>query len=150
MKKKRLAKILQLIEQYDVENQDVLIKLLQKEGFHVTQATVSRDIKELDLIKVVSGYGGYKYVKRDRQKNKSNDKYISIFRESVTGIDYACNMVVIKSHNGMANAACTAVDAMNLKDVLGTIAGDDTIFVACRSERAAKDLCEQIDKLIVS
>lgn len=150
MKKKRLEKILELIEQYDVENQDVLIKLLEKEGFHVTQATVSRDIKELDLIKVVSGYGGYKYVKRDRQNKKSTDKYIAIFRESVTGIDYAGNMVVIKSHNGMANAACAAVDTMQFTDVLGTIAGDDTIFVACRNEKAAKAVCEQIDKLVTA
>ena len=150
MKKKRLKKILELIKQYDVENQEVLLKLLQKEGFRVTQATISRDIKELDLVKVASGYGSYKYIEREKQSGKSNDKYISIFRESVIGIDYAGNLVVIKSHNGMANAACTAVDAMHLNDVLGTIAGDDTIFVACKSEQAAKELCEQIDKLIVS
>ena len=150
MKKKRLQKILEIIREYDVENQDVLLELLQKEGFQVTQATISRDIKELDLVKVASGYGSYKYIEREKQTDKNSDKYISIFRESVTGIDYAGNLVVIKSHNGMANAACTAVDTMNLNDVLGTIAGDDTIFVACKSEKAAKDLCEQIDKLIVS
>ncbi|MBR2590366.1 MAG: arginine repressor [Clostridia bacterium] len=150
MKKKRLAKIMQLIEQYDVENQDVLIKLLQKEGFQVTQATVSRDIKELDLIKVVSGYGGYKYVKRERNNKKSTDKYIAIFRESVTGIDFAGNMVVVKCHNGMANAACAAIDTMQVSDILGTIAGDDTIFAVCSNEKAAQTVCEKIDKLIVS
>ena len=148
MKKKRLEKILQLIKQYDVENQEVLLKLLNKEGFNVTQATISRDIKELDLVKVVSGYGGYKYVERDKHSKTNAGKYISIFRESVIGIDYANNLVVIKSHNGMANAACAAVDTMNFNDVLGTIAGDDTIFVACKSETAARDLCAQIGKLI--
>lgn len=148
MKKKRLQKILELIKKFDVENQDVLIKLLEKEGFHVTQATISRDIKELDLVKVVSGYGGYKYVEREKQVKTDSEKYISIFKESVIGIDHAGNLAVIKSHIGMANAACAAIDTMNFADILGTIAGDDTIFVACRSEEAAKTLCDEIDKLI--
>lgn len=148
MKKKRLEKILELIEKYDVENQDVLMKLLHQEGFHVTQATVSRDIKELDLIKVVTGYGGYKYMKRESDRKASSDKYISIFRESVIGMDYAGNLVVIKSHNGMANAACAAIDTMHFSDILGTIAGDDTIFVACKSEQAAKRLCDEVNAMM--
>ena len=148
MKKKRLEKILELIQNYDVENQDVLIKLLQKEGFHVTQATISRDIKELDLVKVATGYGGYKYIKRDTGNKAKAHKYMAIFRESVTAISYANNLAVIKCHNGMANAACAAIDTMNYSDVLGTIAGDDTIFVACKSEEGAKTLCEEMNRLM--
>lgn len=148
MKKKRLEKIIELINKYDIENQDILMKMLQKEGFNVTQATISRDIKELDLVKVVSGFGGYKYVERNTGSKENSGKFISIFRESVVGIDYAGNMVVIKSHTGMANAACAAIDTMPWSGALGTIAGDDTIFVVCRSESAAENLCDEIAKLI--
>lgn len=148
MKKKRLEKILELIKEYDIENQDLLMRMLEKEGFKVTQATVSRDIKELDLVKVVSKFGGYKYVARENGSKENVNKFISIFRESVLGIDYAGNMIVIKSYAGMANAACAAVDSMSWNGILGTIAGDDTIFVVCRSETVAEGLYEQISQLI--
>lgn len=148
MKKKRLEKILELIKKHDIENQDVLMKMLQKEGFNVTQATISRDIKELDLIKVVSNFGGYKYVERESGNKENATKFISIFRDSVVSIDFAVNMVVIKSYPGMANAACAAIDNMPWNGVLGTIAGDDTIFVVCTSEESASEMCEEISKLI--
>ena len=148
MKKKRLKKILELIKKYDIENQDVLMKMLQKEGFNVTQATISRDIKELDLIKVVSDFGGYKYVERDNGEKENMSKFISIFRDSVIGVDYAGNMLVLKSYSGMANAACAAIDSMSWDGVLGTIAGDDTIFAVCRNEKAAEEMSEEIDKMI--
>lgn len=147
-KKKRLAKILELISNYDIENQEELQKMLENEGFAVTQATVSRDIKELDLIKVVSSFGSYKYIERNKGGKEKYNKYISIFKDSVIGIDFAGNMVVIKSHIGMANAACAAVDTMSFNGVLGTIAGDDTIFVVCRTAESAQKLCEDISKLI--
>ena len=148
MKKKRLKKILELIKKFDIENQDVLMKMLQKEGFNVTQATISRDIKELDLIKVVSDFGGYKYVERDNGESENKSKFISIFRDSVISVDYAGNMLVLKSYSGMANAACAAVDSMSWNGVLGTIAGDDTIFAVCKSEALAAEACEEISKLI--
>ena len=148
MKKKRLEKILELIQKYDVENQDVLIKLLEKEGFHVTQATICRDIKELDLIKVVTGYGGYKYTRRNQGNKANTDKYIAIFREAVMTIAFAGNLAVIKCHNGMARAACAGIDTMHFADVVGTIAGEDTIFVACKSEESAKKLCDEMNKLM--
>ena len=147
-KKKRLEKILEIISSFDIENQDELMKMLQKEGFSVTQATVSRDIKELDLIKVVSNFGTYKYIERNSASKKSSSKYFSILKESVVNIDFAGNMVVIKSHIGMANAACTAIDTMSFNGVLGTIAGDDTIFIVCRTMEAAEKFCDDIIKII--
>ena len=147
-KKKRLAKILEIISNFDVENQEELMRLLEKEGFLVTQATISRDIKELDLIKVVSSFGSYKYMERNKGGKDKFGKYISIFRDAVVGMDFAGNMVVIKSHIGMANAACTAIDTMSFSGVLGTIAGDDTIFVVCRTNEAAQKLCDEMAKLI--
>ena len=147
-KKKRHAKILELISKFDIENQDELMRMLQKEGFSVTQATVSRDIKELDLIKVVSNFGSYKYIERNSGGQEKRGKYISILKDSVTGIDYAGNMVVIKSHIGMANAACTAIDTMSFNGILGTIAGDDTIFVVCRTPESAEKFCDDILHLI--
>lgn len=148
MKKKRLKKILELINKFDIENQDVLMKMLQKEGFNVTQATISRDIKELDLIKVVSEFGGYKYVERDTGENENNSKFISIFRDSVISVNHAGNMLILKSYSGMANAACAAIDSMSWKGVLGTIAGDDTIFAVCSDETTAQQTSEEISKLI--
>lgn len=148
MKKKRLEKILELIKKYDIENQDTLMKMLKKEGFNVTQATVSRDIKELDLVKIVSSYGGYKYVTRENGPKENVDKFISIFKDSVISIDFAGNMIVIKSYSGMANAACAAIDSMSWRGILGTIAGDDTIFVVCRTSADAEELCKDIRKLI--
>ena len=147
-KKNRLAKIKELIKTYDIENQEELLKMLKNEGFAVTQATISRDIKELDLIKVVSNFGSYKYTERSRVGIGQASKYISIFKEAFTGIDFAGNMVVIKAHNGMANAACAAIDTMLFGGVLGTIAGDDTIFAVCRTPEAAENLCSEISKLI--
>ena len=147
-KEKRLEKILEIISSFDIENQDELMKMLQKEGFSVTQATVSRDIKELDLIKVVSNFGTYKYIERNSTSKENSSKYISILKDSVVNIDYAGNMVVIKSHIGMANAACAAIDTMSFNGTLGTIAGDDTIFIVCRTNEAAEKFCDDITKII--
>ena len=148
MKKKRLEKILELINEYDIENQEVLMQYLAKEGFEVTQATISRDIKELGLVKEISKFGGYKYASRKHDAKENVNKFISIFRESVLSIDYAMNIIVIKSYAGMANAACAAIDAMAWRGILGTIAGDDTIFVVCRTEELAMELNKEISLLI--
>ena len=147
--KKRLAKILQLIEQYDVENQDVLIKLLQKEGFHVTQATVSRDIKEMRLLKTLDSNGTYKY-SAEMVSAEEQQSHSYLFSTAVTGVDCAHSLVVIKTQIGMAQAVCAALDATDRVGVLGSIAGDDTIFVATRTDSVAVSLVTDIKKMMTA
>lgn len=149
MKQKRHKAILDIIEQNEVYNQDSLLTLLKLEGFDVTQATVSRDIRVLDLVKVQSDSGKHRYSKhQDYAVKKNAVKFKSVFVEAVISVDYALNTVVIKCHVGMANAACAALDAMDVGDVVGTLAGDDTIFVLVRSEKAAMEYAQKIIELI--
>lgn len=143
MKNKRQYKILEIIKEHDVETQEMLQSLLCEYGFNVTQATVSRDIKELGLIKKAGENGVYKYIEPMAGKSKQN-----IFVDTVTSIDYAINIVVIKCHNGMAQAACAALDSMNYSNIVGTIAGDDTIFAVMRTEYDAKKLVNAFKELI--
>lgn len=149
MKAKRHAKILELIGNKHINTQEELQAELGKSGFQVTQATVSRDIKELRLIKSLSNDGSYHYT--THQKEKGSDlsfKFHAIFSESVRGVDYAQNLVVVKCYTGMANAACAALDSIHWEGVVGTIAGDDTILVVMRSEAAAEKMIEDLNKLI--
>lgn len=147
MKKKRLEKILEIIEKHRVETQEEMQKHLLKAGFDVTQATVSRDINELKLIKALSSDGKYYYtaMKVDPEKQ---DKLYKIFRDSVISVDYALNTAVIKCEVGMASAACAAFDSMNFQNVLGSIAGDDTIFIIMRTENSAAELTKILKKHI--
>ena len=149
MKAKRHAKILELIGNKHINTQEELQAELSKNGFLVTQATVSRDIKELRLIKSLSNDGSYHYT--THQKEKGSDlsfKFHAIFSESVRGVDYAQNLVVVKCYTGMANAACAALDSIHWEGVVGTIAGDDTILVVMRSEAYAEKMIEDLNKLI--
>ena len=132
MKKRRQAKILEIISSDDVETQEELQEKLFSHGYEVTQATISRDIKELRLVKDLSSKGRYVYSTGKKNVENITHRAGGIFNESVISIDFALNTVVIKCFSGMANAACAAIDS-----VLGTIAGDDTIFVLCRTEDAA-------------
>jgi len=143
MKNKRQYKILDIIKMHDVETQEMLQSLLSKYGFNVTQATVSRDIKELKLVKRNSKNGVYRYEVPVENIPKQN-----IFIDTVTSIDYAINTVVIKCHNGMAQAACAALDSMKYENIVGTIAGDDTIFAVMRTEEDADNLVKTFRKLI--
>lgn len=149
MKVKRHAKILELISNQQINTQEELQSELSKNGFQVTQATVSRDIKELRLIKSLSSDGGYYYT--TQQKEKKNDlsfKFHTIFSESVNSVDYAQNLVVVKCYTGMANAACAALDSIQWDGVMGTIAGDDTILLIMRSEKLAENIVKELNKLI--
>ncbi len=149
MKAKRHAKILELIGNKHINTQEELQAELGKNGFQVTQATVSRDIKELRLIKSLSNDGSYHYT--THQKEKGSDlsfKFHAIFSESVRGVDYAQNLVVVKCYTGMANAACAALDSIHWEGMVGTIAGDDTILVVMRNETMAEKLIEDLNKLI--
>ncbi len=148
MKSKRHAKILELISDFEVDTQEELLNRLNDNGFKVTQATVSRDIKELRLIKVQSGEMGYKYsVNSSKESVDMSFKFHAVFSESVNSIEYAENIVVIKCYVGMASAACAALDSIDWKGVVGTLAGDDTIFCVMRDKQGAADFVEQLQKL---
>lgn len=149
MKSARQIAILDIINEHPIETQEELADALRSHGFQVTQATVSRDIKELRLIKSLSNDGSYHYT--THQKEKGSDlsfKFHAIFSESVRGVDYAQNLVVVKCYTGMANAACAALDSIHWEGVVGTIAGDDTILVVMRSEAFAEKMIEDLNKLI--
>lgn len=149
MKKTRHQKILEIIENFDIDTQDTLQQKLQKAGFDVTQATVSRDIKELKLVKILSLNGDYKYSVPPNLKEKNPlSILISLFSQSVITIDYAINTVVIKCHVGMAQAVCAKLDSAEFQNIVGTLAGDDTIFVLMRSENDAIRLVEHLNNLI--
>lgn len=137
MKKRRQAKIIELISQNDIETQEELQQLLNEHGYEVTQATISRDIKELRLVKDLSAKGRYVYSTGKKSVENTNHRASGIFNETIISYDYALNTVVIKCFPGMANAVCAAIDSMNLNEILGSIAGDDTIFILCRSEETA-------------
>lgn len=146
MKTKRQAKILEIIQNQKVETQEDLMRALQEQGHPVTQATVSRDIKELRLIKVQDGDGisSYSVV---RQENKHiSSKFNTIFHDSVMSIDDACNLVVVKCHSGMAQAACAAMDSLHWPTVIGTLAGDDTFVCITKSPDQAVALVEELKK----
>ena len=142
MKKKRQAEILNIIRERPIENQDMLIKVLAERGYPVTQATVSRDINELHLEKNINDEGVSCYT-----KVYDGDKFGNIFQQSVINVNYAMNIVCLKCHPGLANAACAAFDGMNPNYVVGTIAGDDTVFILMKTENDAKELCEKFKKM---
>ena len=132
MKSARQTMILELIDQYDIDTQDELASMLKARGLKVTQATVSRDIKELRLIKVLSDEGVYKYATVDKAEADLKDRFINIFAHSVLSMSATGNLVVIKTIPGTASAAAEAIDSMRMEEVLGTIAGDNSIFIAVK------------------
>lgn len=148
MKTRRHAKILELIKEHDIETQDELLRYLRESGFDVTQATVSRDIKELRLVKSLSHTGKYKYSTGSENVNDMSSKFYSLFADSVLSVDAAMNMVVVKCMTGMAQAVCAAMDATYWQGFVGTLAGEDTIFIVCRSEAAAAETQEEFSKLM--
>ena len=149
MKAKRHAKILEMISHQSIDTQEDLLQNLKKEGFNVTQATVSRDIKELHLVKVMNSDGSYSYsnITNSHAENIS-DRFHSIFVQSVIKVDCAGNTVVIKCYTGMAQAACATLDSMHWDALVGTIAGDDTIFALMRTDDDAVALLSELKKLL--
>lgn len=148
MKIDRHTKIIQLIDKNIVETQEDLTDLLKKEGIHVTQATVSRDIRELKLIKVQVENGRYKYAPYDAEGVSLDGRIVTIFREAVLTIDYAANILCIHTITGMANAAAVAIDSLKDTAILGCVAGDDTIFVLLRTEKQARDLLKTFKNML--
>jgi transcriptional regulator of arginine metabolism len=143
MKSIRHAAILEIIEKQDVETQEELADMLKDRGIVVTQATVSRDIKELHLLKVLSENGGYKYATLDKAEKGMTERLIRIFSESVLSMSNASNLIVIKTLTGSANAAAEAIDSLRWTPVVGTLAGDNTIFVAVRSVEEVEGVMER-------
>ena len=148
MKTKRHSKILELISERDINTQEELLAYLKAAGFDVTQATVSRDIKELRLVKTMVSDGKNRYAPSASDSNADIGTKYAVFSQSTKNVDCAGNMVVVKCFNGMANAACAVLDAMNHEGVVGTLAGDDTIFVLMRDEKSATALVDKIKDLI--
>ena len=149
MKGTRQAEILKIIESVDVETQEQLLEELRLRGFRSTQATISRDIKQLHLVKVQAGAGYYRYAISER-KHASDfaARLRTIFKESVTSFDVAQNIVVINTMPGLASAACSALDSMQIDQVVGTLAGDDTAILIMRTNEAASEFCSEIHKML--
>ena len=148
MKKNRHRKIKELIEQFEIETQEELVDRLKEAGYEVTQATVSRDIRELKITKVSNGKGRQKYVVLNNDTEHLADKYIRIIRDGLTGMDTAQNILVIKTVSGMANAVCAALDSMQMQEIVGSIAGDDTIMCAIRTVDDTTALMKKIRKIV--
>jgi transcriptional regulator of arginine metabolism len=148
VKAKRQEKIIEIIEEYDIETQDDLAEKLQEAGFNTTQATISRDIREMKLTKLTFPDGKQKYIALDNQDTASSDKYKRILKDGIIGIAISENILVIRTVAGMAMACGAALDHLKLNQILGCIAGDDTIMCVVRSKEAAPEAKKIIQKLI--
>lgn len=149
MKSQRQAKIIEIISNRNVETQEQLLAALQQEGFRGTQATISRDIKELRIVKELTSMGTYRYTTPTNEMSSSfSSRMNTIFRECVVSFDYAQNIVVIRTLPGLASAAGSAIDAMNMSLVVGSLSGDDTVMVVMRDTNAAAAFCGEIKNLI--
>lgn len=148
MKTRRQAKILELIQRNDVETQEELSAYLVREGFQVTQATVSRDIRELKLTKIAMDNGKQKYAVITDADSGLMEKYARVLREGFISMDLAKNIVVIKTVSGMAGAVCAAIDAMKFQEMVGSIAGDDTIICIIRDDEEAVKIMKKLRKIV--
>lgn len=148
MKSARQTMILELIDQYDIDTQDELASMLKARGLKVTQATVSRDIKELRLIKVLSDDGAYKYATVDKAEADLKDRFINIFAHSVLSMATTGNLIVIKTIPGTASAAAEAIDSMRMEEVVGTIAGDNSIFIAVKDSVDTGELIRRFQAML--
>jgi len=148
MKNRRQEKILEIIEREPIFTQDDLQNALNKFGFEVTQSTVSRDIRELKLVKSHDEKGNYRYVSPKHQNQNENSTYSAIISSAVKSVNFAMNDVVIKCSVGMAQSVCVVLDEMYEKKMLGSIAGDDTVLIIAYSTEQAKSLCEDIKRMM--
>ena len=148
MKSQRQSKIIELISAQDIETQEQLLAALEGAGFHSTQATISRDIKELRIVKELSPAGSYRYTVQQNDSANLFSRLNNIFRESVIKVDFAQNIVVVNTLPGLANGACSAVDSMDTAYIVGTIAGDDTALIVMRDVEYAKEFCEELRGIV--
>ena len=149
MKTNSQAKIMEIVSTRDVETQEQLLEALQEAGFSSTQATISRDIKELRIVKELTKFGTYRYTTASREVSGTfSNRLNAIFKECVTGFDYAQNLVVVHTIPGLAGAAASAVDSMGMSFVVGTIGGDDTVLIVLRDSNAAAAFCSELKDLL--
>ncbi len=148
MKAKRQAKILEIIRTHAVETQEELLALLSQQGIHTTQATISRDIKELHLIKALSPDGRYRYTVAKMDNEAMSAKFESLFQDAVEHVDYAGNMVVVRCLPGMAQAVCAAMDSQRMDNIVGTLAGEDTFICIVKEQEQAIRLASDLRKLM--
>ena len=148
MKSARQTAILSLVEQQEIRTQEELAQKLKEQGIKVTQATVSRDIKELRLLKVLSSSGGYKYATADQAEHGISERFVRMFIDSVISIVYAQNIIVIKTLSGSASVAGEAIDSMRWPEILGTMAGDNTILVVVRNEEDAALVVNKFNEIL--
>ena len=150
MKRVRQRRIIEIVENHDVETQEELTELLHKEGIIATQATISRDIRELKLSKVANEEGKQHYVVLRQEDAYLNDKYNRVLKEGFISMDQAQNILVVKTVSGMAMAVAAAIDALNQPEVVGSIAGDDTIMIALKTAEDTPALMEKIRQILES
>ena len=149
MKNDRQSMILEIISQENIETQEQLLSRLQERGITSTQATISRDIKELHLVKELTGYGTYKYAVSERKTSLNfAGRLRTIFKEGVISFDLAQNIVVLKTMPGLASAACSAIDGMEIQNLVGSLAGDDTAILILRTNEDAAEFCNEIHKML--
>lgn len=148
MKRERHEVVVDLINKYDIETQEELAAYLKQEGFDVTQATVSRDIRELNLSKISAGNGRQKYIILSNDSTELGDKYIRVLRDGFISMNMAQNILVIKTVQGMAMAVAAAVDAMKLPEIVGCIAGDDTIMAAIKTVEDTRAVMEKLESIL--
>ncbi len=148
MKTKRQSKILELIRKNDIETQEELLAHLLNDGFAVTQATVSRDIREMKLTKISTDGGRQKYAALNDKVENMSEKYVRVLRDGFVSMDVAQNILVIKTVSGMAGAVCASIDAMNIHEIVGSIAGDDTIMCAIRTTEDAIAIMKKLRKIV--
>lgn len=149
MKTKRQAKIIEIITAQDIETQEQLLEALRDAGFSGTQATISRDIKELRIVKELTNFGTYRYTTSAKEVTGTfSNRLNTIFKECIVHYDYANNIVVVRTMPGLASAAASAIDGMNMSFILGTLAGDDTVMIVMRDMNSAAAFCSEIKNLL--
>jgi transcriptional regulator of arginine metabolism len=148
MRYSRQNKIIELIENIDIDTQDKLSELLKESGFDVTQATISRDIKELQLVKTLTPSGKYKYAQAESINHPVTDRFIKIFRETILSVDGAGNIIIVKTLSGCASAAAEAMDNLDYPHILGSVAGDNTIFILIDEPKNVPALVTRFEEMI--
>ena len=148
MKSQRQERILELIAKYEIETQEDMMSRLQSEGFKVTQATVSRDLKELKLTKTLTARGTYRYTANMLRQRAGGAKLNSAMVDSIIQVEYSLNNVVIKTYPGLAQAVASGVDALNMHSILGCVAGDDTIIIVTRDVESSQEIAQTLTQLM--
>ncbi len=148
MRYSRQNKVLELISKYEIETQEKLCQMLKDSGYNVTQATVSRDIKELQLVKILSPTGKYKYTVSNSNDGPINDRFIKIFKETILKVDAAGNIIVVKTLSGCGPAAGEAIDSLGLNHIIGSVAGDNTVLLVINDIANIKEILSEFDNIL--